>query len=293
MCSSSALSMNQVRSTSTSARARVSDGYWDMNDLPEGDGYRTPRAPNHMRPTTLSVTAPQKLDQNRNSSTNAVAGSERSQPEVLQALAEGQRERLEQLGIMPLAPGAGEAREAVQDARRGLRAPCPVGSRGLCKGPQDPSRATGGRGRGPTWGVPELHQESAGQAHRRQAPAARRPGARTGWSTGAAAGTCWPGTSTAATGEPSGSSGSSPVPRPALASHRTTCPTTMWPAYVSRRVSAAAWRYRAQVTSTPPPAPAPTGSTQPSAQSNRSTNTPASCTPARTRSRPSASTSDR
>ncbi|MFJ8085436.1 helicase associated domain-containing protein [Streptomyces sp. NPDC096205] len=62
------------------------------------------------------------------------------QPEVWQALHDGQRERLEQLGIPPLGPAPEPTTASMSAFERGVAALGGVqGPRGLCEGPPGPT----------------------------------------------------------------------------------------------------------------------------------------------------------
>lgn len=106
-------------------------------------------------------------------------------PEVWQALADRQRERLEQLGITPLAPEpeapAKPSTTPVGAFERGVAALGAVqGPHGLRDGPQSPRGAAGRRDRGQARRVPVEHQDQACQAHLRQTRRTRRPRAGVG-----------------------------------------------------------------------------------------------------------------
>nr|WP_308380154.1 helicase associated domain-containing protein [Streptomyces sp. ISL-43] len=102
---------------------------------------------------------------------------------VWTGLTDGQRERLEQLGIQPLpleqeAP-AKPSKGASGAFERGVEAMPPAqGAYGLRDGPQGSCRDPGGRHRGQARSVPLQHQDPPRQAHAGAAGTARR--ARTG-----------------------------------------------------------------------------------------------------------------
>nr|WP_308378128.1 helicase associated domain-containing protein [Streptomyces sp. ISL-98] len=93
---------------------------------------------------------------------------------VWTGLMDGQRERLEQLGVMPTHPeqetSAKPSKGGLGAFERGVEALSVQGAHGLCDGSQGPRRAAGGRDGGDTRGVSVEHEVEARQAHRRQAP---------------------------------------------------------------------------------------------------------------------------
>lgn len=104
---------------------------------------------------------------------------------VWEALTDGQRERLTQLGIVPLAPEPEEPAKPstapLSAFERGVAALAQYKDpRRLPDRSQSPRRATGKRHRSQTRGIPQQHQDQARQADRRQTRRTRRTRTRLG-----------------------------------------------------------------------------------------------------------------